>query len=237
MLPESFNPCVWMTAGLVAYKLCDRSFECERCPLDRALRGEPGDFVPIRTDLSPRATAPDFRNDRRYHRSHTWVKAKQGGSFRVGVDVLAASVLPPPRAVIFPASGAIVCQGRAGCWLEDEGGPIPLKMPVSGVVIRANEKLRAHPSLLLDAPYDGGWLLELCCPEAARESAKLMSAEAMRLQSQTDLRRLHRRLALLLRAPTVGACPTLADGGQPVADLRKTLGPSRYRGLILELLR
>jgi len=110
-------------------------------------------------------------------------------------------------------------------------------MPVSGVVIRANERLRAHPSLLLDAPYDGGWLLELRCPEAARESAKLMSAEAMRLQSQTDLRRLHRRLALLLRAPTPGACPTLADGGQPVSDLRKTLGVSRYRGLILELLR
>ncbi len=30
--------CVWMLAGVVDYKLCDRDYECERCPFDRALR-------------------------------------------------------------------------------------------------------------------------------------------------------------------------------------------------------
>lgn len=33
------EPCVWMSAGLVAYKLCDRGFECESCPFDQAMRG------------------------------------------------------------------------------------------------------------------------------------------------------------------------------------------------------
>lgn len=27
-----------MAAGLIAYRLCDREFDCERCPLDIALR-------------------------------------------------------------------------------------------------------------------------------------------------------------------------------------------------------
>ena len=37
--PAGALPCVWMSAGLVAYKLCDRGFECEGCPFDQAMRG------------------------------------------------------------------------------------------------------------------------------------------------------------------------------------------------------
>jgi hypothetical protein len=33
--------CVWMDAGVVNYKLCDRGFDCERCPLDQALHRRP----------------------------------------------------------------------------------------------------------------------------------------------------------------------------------------------------
>ena len=32
--------CVWMEAGVVGYKLCDREFDCDHCPFDAALRGE-----------------------------------------------------------------------------------------------------------------------------------------------------------------------------------------------------
>lgn len=32
--------CVWMQACVVGYKLCDREFDCDRCPFDAALSGE-----------------------------------------------------------------------------------------------------------------------------------------------------------------------------------------------------
>jgi hypothetical protein len=31
--------CVWMQAGNVDYKLCDREYECDECPFDQAIRG------------------------------------------------------------------------------------------------------------------------------------------------------------------------------------------------------
>ena len=34
-------PCIWMGAGLLRYRLCDREYDCEHCPLDAALRGAP----------------------------------------------------------------------------------------------------------------------------------------------------------------------------------------------------
>ena len=31
--------CVWMLAGNVDYKLCDREYDCDECPFDLAIRG------------------------------------------------------------------------------------------------------------------------------------------------------------------------------------------------------
>ena len=34
---ERVTKCVWMTAGILTYKLCDREMDCEHCLLHRAL--------------------------------------------------------------------------------------------------------------------------------------------------------------------------------------------------------
>jgi len=34
---EEKKPCIWMEAGVIDYKICDKDFECEHCELDRAL--------------------------------------------------------------------------------------------------------------------------------------------------------------------------------------------------------
>lgn len=42
VMPPGVLPCVWMSAGLVAFKLCDREGECEGCPFDMAMRSPAG---------------------------------------------------------------------------------------------------------------------------------------------------------------------------------------------------
>jgi hypothetical protein len=39
MSDASGQQCVWMQAEVVGYKLCDREFDCDRCPFDAALHG------------------------------------------------------------------------------------------------------------------------------------------------------------------------------------------------------
>lgn len=39
--PPGVLSCVWMSAGLVAFKLCDREGECDGCPFDVAMRSPP----------------------------------------------------------------------------------------------------------------------------------------------------------------------------------------------------
>lgn len=38
LIPEEEQKCVWMTTGLISYKLCDRDFQCDICPFDQAVR-------------------------------------------------------------------------------------------------------------------------------------------------------------------------------------------------------
>jgi hypothetical protein len=78
-----------MSAGLVRYKLCDRDFDCERCPLDAALRGDAEwrEAEPTRADEPRRGLA--FPDDRRYSDGHLWA-FDRGGIARAGVDALAA---------------------------------------------------------------------------------------------------------------------------------------------------
>lgn len=57
--PPGALPCVWMSAGLVSFKLCDREGECEGCPFDRAMRQPHG---PVRHRRAPTpACIPDRR--------------------------------------------------------------------------------------------------------------------------------------------------------------------------------
>ncbi len=36
-LTEGRKPCIWMEAGVIDYKICDKDFDCDHCELDRAL--------------------------------------------------------------------------------------------------------------------------------------------------------------------------------------------------------
>ena len=40
IIPEGELKCVWMTAGLVAYKLCEQEYDCEFCTFNEAFLGE-----------------------------------------------------------------------------------------------------------------------------------------------------------------------------------------------------
>lgn len=220
-------PCVWMTAGLVAYKLCSRNFDCEECPLDMALRGscEPGVAA---TPVAPR----EFRLDRRYYRTHMWLLPTEPGRLRCGVDGFAARLLDRVTAVVFPTLNTRLQRGRPACWLSDDGHPVTLLSPVSGTVIAVNDQVRRSPGLISQSPYDTGWLLDMSSDIDLDDHTDFVSADVMRQRTELELEQLHREAALLLRQDVVVG-PTLADGGEPFQGcLRQILGVERYHQTI-----
>ena len=225
-------PCVWMTAGLVAYKLCDRSYDCEHCLLDRALGG--------RSERGPdelRRAHLEFRGDRGYSASHAWARPSDGSRVRCGVDALAARLLDRVTAVVLPARGTHVQQGRPACWLVDESEPIPFDAPLSGTVAATNVRVQDDPSLVGSAPYDEGWLIEIESDPALPHPRPLQGVAEIRRRSAQALRLLRRRRARANVCGRAAVGPTLLDGGGPLLDLRRVLGTARYHRLLRRILR
>lgn len=226
---DEMLPCVWMLAGILSYRLCDREYECESCPLDAALRG-------TATPGGKRARAPrwEFPADRLYHPRHGWLRPLAGRRIRIGLDALAARLLDRLSAAILPAVGAHLEHGGSIGWFADEGELIPVHAAIPGIVERVNRKVQCDPALIASAPYGDGWLLELRCATPFESVPRLMPAERAERRAALQLARLFREASLSGESdPAVG--PTMADGGQPTAQLRAAVGSERYHRSIVAL--
>ena len=97
------RPCLWISAGLLTYKLCDRDFNCDCCPLDAALGGASSGSFRREALLVPSCRARLFPDDRLYTTSHAWVRsvgaAREDRLFRVGLDAFAAAIVGRCREV------------------------------------------------------------------------------------------------------------------------------------------
>lgn len=235
VLPDDAKPCVWMAAGIVSYKLCDRDFDCERCPLDLALRGRPcGGNV----ERVVRPIAFVFPDDRRYAAAHLWGRVTSAGRVRVGLDAFAAEVLAAAHDVELPAEGDNLETGDALCTIAAHPGRVQLKTPIPGRITLTNDALGHDPEALIADPYEAGWVAELQPFEPAPETAlaRLLSAAEAKKRAKSDMDRFRRQVAMQLLVGTSEVGPAMADGGESLTDLRQMLGADRYLKIVCELL-
>lgn len=229
-------PCVWMSAGLVAYKLCDRDGDCENCPFDLAMRGASRE----RAEASePHADTPKagFPADRRYHRGHTWARRIEARHWRVGLDAFAATLLEPASGLVLPTVGTSVQAGAIAVWVWDGEALVPIRSPLSGRVLESNSALRDRPTLANQAPYDQGWLLEVRVPSDREAEAELLDAAGvgeLAARQTLELQCATAEFVRNSRPSEIG--PTLQDGGPLSEGARAILGGRRYRKLISTFL-
>jgi glycine cleavage system H lipoate-binding protein len=247
--------CVWMDAGVVSFKLCDRNFDCEACPLDVSLRHlrvvpvPPAEGTRTRTveaelpagtdEEAARLLAPfrtcAVRIDRRYAAGGLWVRFANDGPAFLGVDGLVSLLLPPGIGVRFPASdGQHLRTGDTFCTLSYEDRALDLPIPFDARLVSMNRGVSAGPAILARQPFDLGWLaaVEPADPAAARRATGSPTDGSRRALAGLaaflgeSVRRLHPSLA--------GSC--LNDGGRPVRSIDEAIGGARRFDLLLAAL-
>lgn len=228
--------CVWMDAGLLAYRLCDRGFDCEHCPLDAAMSGACPAVDRLERRL-PASTCPTttFPDDRRYSRGHTWARLidAREGRVRIGIDGFAAPIIRLSLD-LHPAVGSSERQADdlLGS-IEIEEGQIPVATPLGGTVAGWNPALAESPSLVASDPYGSGWLAELI-GVSGEAFGRLLEPEAARRQGQYDARRYRRRLAYeLLSDAEEGDLPAWSESG---TELSRLLGSARFLAIVREFI-
>lgn len=96
-----------------------------------------------------------------YTPKHTWAQITPEGNIRVGVSDYAQRHLKGIAQVITEPVGKEVSKmepfGVAETWMF----MFDLYAPVSGKIVKVNEKMRDKPYIINEDPYEEGWIIEI----------------------------------------------------------------------------
>lgn len=95
---------------------------------------------------------------------HVWAKPVGEGVVRVGITSVAAKLSGGKLAAITVKAkniGQEVLQGKSLATVESSKFVGPVPAPVTGVLLRSNDKLVADPNIAVSDPYGEGWVAEM----------------------------------------------------------------------------
>jgi glycine cleavage system H protein len=218
--------CCWMLAGVVAYKLCDRGYECENCSFDQAMAGPSRFMAGAGVPHLPEAGAAESLL---FHDRHVWARVQPRGLVTTGLDDFGRRLAGRVYCVELPRPGTRIAAGGAAWTIVHHEGKVTLAAPVEGVVEKVNERLYRNPSLISEDPYGAGWAVVLKPLDSVRDLKSLRSGSETAPWIASESERLSR---LVARAG--GSHWTLPDGGRMVNDLHEAI-PADIRARILDL--
>lgn len=247
------QPCWWMLAGVVDYKLCDRDFDCEHCPFDLILHGgaeSRSDLTTATEDVAPEELSEavrsasglvagqnfDLIDSLFYHPAHVWVRVEDHGNVRIGLDDFAQKILGRAYAVSLPHEGLNLENGKH-CWsVTHKAGQTNLIIPLSGVVIEVNWKLTQVPSLLNRDPYGAGWAFMIKPTDLEAGLGNLFYGSEATNWHRSQAEKLYVRASELLGSGSVAGATTMPDGGTFKKDFLSELSAEQMRELINSFL-
>ena len=118
----------------------------------------------------------DIRKELKYTAEHEWLKIK-GDTAVVGITDHAQSELTDIVFVELPEVGKEVKKGEELCVVESVKSVSEINAPISGKIVKINEKLEDSPEIVNESPYDDGWLVELKIVDEA-EKTSLLDADS-----------------------------------------------------------
>ena len=116
------------------------------------------------------------RSDRKYAKSHEWLKSENDGTATVGITDYAQNSLGDITFVQLPKVGAAFKAGESFGVVESVKAASDLYLPVAGTVVAVNAALDRAPETVNRAPFDDGWLIKLKVANPA-EAGALLSAD------------------------------------------------------------
>lgn len=255
IIPKKELKCIWMTAGLISYKLCKYDLQCDRCPLDWELRNlSIGEFN--NTTIESSEYSPKFIEGRKgedpfkedifnikeylfYHLGHTWVKVEKADEVRIGIDLFLSKLLRGVKVIILPMPKRRVIHGKNFCSIIQEGGILNISFPISGIILSVNQNLKENPDLICKDPLGDGFLLTLKPKDFQQDQKHLFYGIETLLWCRKEWERFKEIVVSEIRLNQnqgkVGI--TMQNGGFTVEEVKKFIEPSKYIQLINNFLR
>ncbi len=112
---------------------------------------------------------------------HVWARPMGDGVVRVGITSVAAKLSGGKLAAVTVKAkniGQEVKQGKSVATVESSKFVGPVPAPITGVLLRANEKLASDPNIAVSDPYGEGWVAEMQAAAWDTEKGNLATGAA-----------------------------------------------------------
>jgi glycine cleavage system H protein len=109
---------------------------------------------------------------------HTWARLLEDGTVRLGMTSVAGKLAGGTLAAVTVSArkiGKDIPAGKSVATVESSKYVGPVPAPVSGTLLRGNDRVAAEPGLAISDPYGEGWIAELTPSDWATESTSLVS--------------------------------------------------------------
>jgi glycine cleavage system H protein len=103
----------------------------------------------------------EFPKDLRFAKDHEWARKNASGTITIGVTAFAVEQLGDITQVDLPQVGAALKANASFGTIESVKSVSDLYAPVSGTVVKINDKLESSPELVNESCYGDGWMVEL----------------------------------------------------------------------------
>jgi glycine cleavage system H protein len=114
--------------------------------------------------------------DRKYTRSHEWVRTLADGTVEIGITDHAQHALGDLVFVEVPEAGRAVKAGEPCAVVESVKAASDVYAPLAGEITAGNPQLANEPEVVNAQPYGEGWLMRLKPAAGAVAAAELLSA-------------------------------------------------------------
>lgn len=162
-----------------------------------------------------------------FHPGHTWVRDEGRQSARIGLDAFATNLVGKIDRIEVVGLNRWVRQGQKLMTVTHGGMTADLVSPVEGIVMAVNQEVLKDPDLLLNDPYQQGWICEMKSPDLGTNVKNLVQGTMVAPWMQHSVGRLTNLTSQYVTA-------TAADGGLPVTGLLNQVEPGLQRRLISE---
>ena len=102
----------------------------------------------------------EVRDKIKYTETHEWIKVEDDKVI-IGITDHAQSELTDIVFAELPEIGKEVKKGDELCVVESVKSVSEIYSPITGKIIKVNNKLEDSPEIINEDPYDDGWLVEI----------------------------------------------------------------------------
>jgi len=163
--------------------------------------------------------------DRYFHPGHTWALVSGPRGVIVGSDDFSSRIIGKIATIDLPVVGQLIQQGEPLACLHHGMRRLAQIAPISGKVIAINKKLKDHPELLNESPFEHGWIAKVLPSSLDTDLRNLLKgfvADGWRDGVRTKF--------IQLFSSRIGV--VMQDGGQLVSDLGECFSDEEWNLII-----